>query len=61
MNAIKIKNSDKSEQVVRFNTKEEMQKAVSEKRKEGFGLLTKGWYYNRATKQDLFTSTYYYI
>ncbi len=44
-----------------FDSKKDFQKAMKDLKNTGFEKLTKGFYYNRITKENLYTSEIYYI
>jgi len=59
--AIVPRNEKEQKTIKEFNNESAFRKAMNQYRKNGFKLLTKGWYFNPETKETLYTSKYYYI
>ena len=51
---------DENESII-FNTKKDYIKAVTELKKQGFEKITKGFYFNKTTKQFCRTSEIYSV
>ena len=51
---------DENESII-FNTKKDYVKAIAELKKQGFEKMTKGFYFNKTTKQFCRTSEIYSV
>ena len=51
---------DENESII-FNTKKDYIKAITELKKQGFEKITKGFYFNKTTKQFCRTSEIYSV